>query len=135
MGQKKIVLDTNILISACGWEGKPKELFKKILNHEYELIISIEQIDELKRVLDYPRFDFTEDQKSKFLVILTLISTIIPLNQSINIIKEDPDDNIILETAIESEAEFLISGDPHLLNLKEYKTIKIMTVSDFLNQQ
>lgn len=133
MGKKKIVLDTNILISACGWEGKPKELFRKILNREYELIISREQIDEVKRVLNYPKFDFTEDQKSRFLVILVLISTIIQISKRLDIIKNDPEDNRILEIALESQADFIISGDAHLLELKSYETIQLITVSDFLS--
>ena len=41
MGKKRIVLDTNILISAFGWHGKPKEIFSKVLNKEFELIIII----------------------------------------------------------------------------------------------
>lgn len=133
MGKKKIVLDTNILISACGWEGKPRKLFRKILTGEYELIISKEQLDEVKRVLDYPKFDFTEDQKSRFLVILVLVSTIIPINKGVDIIKDDTDDNRIVEIALEAQADFIISGDTHLLEIKSYDRIKIVTVSDFLN--
>ena len=51
MGEKKIVLDTNILISALGWRGKPNEIFRKVINGELELIISKKQIEELKTIL------------------------------------------------------------------------------------
>ena len=57
---KKVVLDTNILISAFGWGGNPKQIFNKIIGKELELITSSEQFEELSKVLDYPKFNFTE---------------------------------------------------------------------------
>ncbi len=55
MGEKKAIIDTNILISAFGWEGKEKELFREFLNEKFELIISKQQLEELRRALDYPK--------------------------------------------------------------------------------
>ena len=60
MGKKKIVIDTNNLISALGWEGNSRDLLIRVINKEYEFIISIKQIEELKRVLDYPKFGFSK---------------------------------------------------------------------------
>ena len=60
MGKKKVVLDTNVLISALGWNGKSKEIFRRILRNELELIISSSQLKELQKVMNYPKFDFTE---------------------------------------------------------------------------
>lgn len=134
MGKKKIVLDTNILISAVGWKGKSKKIFSKILNKEYDLIISKEQLKELKRVLDYPKFKFTDEQKSKFLTIVSEVAEVIEIPNKISVIKEDPDDNIILETAVEGDVNIIISGDEHLLKLKEFKNIKIITCSEFLEE-
>ena len=53
MGKTKATLDTNILISALGWEGNPKQVFAKVLNGEIELVISDKHFTELERVLDY----------------------------------------------------------------------------------
>ena len=64
MGKTKVTLDTNILISAFGWKGKPKQVFAKALKGEVELVISDKQFDELERVLDYPKFSFTEKQRA-----------------------------------------------------------------------
>jgi len=55
MGKKKVVLDTNVLISAFGWKGKQRIIFEKILNREFELIISQKQLIELYEVLSYPK--------------------------------------------------------------------------------
>ncbi len=70
MGKTKIVIDTNILISAIGWEGKPKEIFRRVLAGEFELILAEKQVEELKKVMNYPRLGFTEVQKTAFLEIL-----------------------------------------------------------------
>ena len=131
MGKKKIVLDTNILISTIGWKGNPKEIFKKVLEKQFELIISQKQLEELKRVMNYPKFSFTENQKNKFLSILLETATVVETHNNLDIIKEDPDDNIILETAIENNAEYIITGDNHLLKLKNFKQIKIVTPAEF----
>ena len=134
MGKTKIVLDTNILISALGWEGKPKEIFRRVLAREFELILAEKQLEELKEVMNYPRLGFLEAQKTAFLNILLQIATIVETKGKLKIIKEDPDDDMILESAIESGATFIISGDHHLLKLKEFQNIHIVTVSKFLEE-
>lgn len=100
MGEKKIVLDTNILISALGWEGKSKEIFRRVLDKEFELIMAEKQLEELKRVLDYPKFEFTEEQKSKFISIITELIILVKTSDKLNIVTDDPSDNIILESAM-----------------------------------
>lgn len=132
MGKKKVVLDTNILISALGWQGKPKEVFRKCVSGEEELITSVQQLNELKRVMEYPKFSFTKEQKERFLGIILEIATVVKTTGIIKVIEEDPDDNDILETAVVGNAELIISGDPHLLKLKHYLHIKIITASEFL---
>ncbi|MDP4039765.1 MAG: putative toxin-antitoxin system toxin component, PIN family [Candidatus Pacearchaeota archaeon] len=132
MGKTKVLLDTNILISALGWSGKPKVIFERCLNGELELITSPEQVGELKRVMDYPKFNFTEEQKATFISILLEISMVVEISNKVNIVKDDPDDNAILETAIVGNVDYLISGDPHLLKLKELAKVKIVTASEFL---
>ena len=66
MGKKKIVVDTNNLISALGWNGNSRELLRNIIDREFELFISKKQIEELKRVMDYPKLKFNEEQKPDF---------------------------------------------------------------------
>jgi len=132
MGKTKVLLDTNILISALGWSGKPKVIFEKCLHGELELVTSPNQIEELERVMDYPKFNFTEEQKATFISIILEIATMVEITGKVNIIVDDPDDNAILETAIVGNVQYLISGDPHLLKLKEFAKIKIVTASEFL---
>jgi len=129
---KKIVLDTNVLISALGWKGKPKEIFLRTIEGEFELIISSKQLEELKEVMNYPKFSFTEEQKIKFIEIIMSTAKIVETIGNLKVIKEDPDDDIILESEIENNAEYIISGDIHLLKLKEYNKVKILKPAEFL---
>jgi len=134
MGKTKAALDTNILISALGWKGNPKQVLEKIVKGEIELVISDEQFAELSEVLEYPKFGFTEEQKGRFKALILELATFIKPLEKINVIKEDPDDNIILECAATGNADYIVTGDPHLLALKEFRGIKIVTAKRFLEE-
>src|SRR3990167_9304780 len=108
MGKTKVLLDTNILISAISWSGKPKVIFEKCLHGELVLVTSPNQIEELRRVMDYPKFNFTEEQKATFVSIILEIATMVEITGKVKVIIDDPDDNAILETAIVGNANCLI---------------------------
>lgn len=132
MGKTKVFLDSNILISALGWKGKPRVIFEKCLHGELALVTSPQQMAELQRVMDYPKFGFSEEQKSRFISIILEIAIIVEIPGKLKVVAEDPDDDAILETAIVGGAGYLISGDPHVLKLKEFAKVKIVTASEFL---
>lgn len=134
MGKKKATLDTNILISALGWKGNPKKVFDKVVNGEVELIISEEQFDELSEALDYPKFQFTKEQKDRFKALILGLATFVKPMEKILVIKRDPDDNMHLESAIAGDVSYIVSGDADLLNLKEFRRIKIVTAKKFLEE-
>jgi uncharacterized protein len=127
----KIVIDTNNLISALGWEGKSRELFEKVIDNEYTLYISTKQIEELKRVMNYKKFNFTIERKTGFLAILFHMANVINTTISFDALI-DKSDNMILECAVEAGADYIITGDNQLLALKEFKGVKIVSVNDFL---
>lgn len=135
MGKKKIVVDTNTLISAVGWAGNPNELFSRIMSGDYHLYISPATFAEFKRVLDYPKFGFTPAQKATFIGIVAAVGIMVEPKETINVITADPSDNRFLECAIAANADVLISGDQHLLSLKTYHGISILTVAAFLHQK
>ena len=134
MGKTKATLDTNILISALGWKGKPKQVFAKVLKGEVELVISDKQFDELERVLDYPKFRFTGEQKKKFKTLVLSAATLVKPEEKINVIKEDPDDNMVLECGVAGEVDYIVTGDTDLLKLKEFRGIKVRTAKEFLKE-
>lgn len=132
MGKTRIILDTNVIISAFGWTGKPWIILERVLEGEFELIVSKKQFVEIRRVSEYPKFSFSEEQKRRMLDIIGRIATVVETHGDVNIIKDDPSDNMFLEAAIEFDVPFIITGDPHLLNLKEYQNVKIMNPAQFL---
>lgn len=132
MGKEKIVIDTNNLISALGWEGNSREIVRKAVDSEFSLFISLKQMSEIERVMNYPKFRFTEEQKMQFLEILMGTANIIYTGTKLDIIKDDPDDNLILECAVECDADFIITGDKHLLKLQQFRAIRVVTAREFL---
>lgn len=125
---KKIVIDTNVLISAFGWRGIPQLVLNTVIEGESELLMSTEQLEEVKGVLERLHITAPEEKVE----LLQKISTPVHLSKQLHVIHEDPADNIILETAVNGEARFLISGDRHLLQLREYQGIIICTPREFL---
>ena len=134
MGQKKVVLDTNSVISAFGWGGNPMRVMDLALDNKLSVVTSLEQIDELRRVLDYPRLQLSLDEKEKVLNVFLEIAQLVSPKKRVDVITEDPDDNRILEAAVEGKVDYIISGDKHLLDLKKYCGIHIVTASEFLNK-
>jgi putative PIN family toxin of toxin-antitoxin system len=132
VGKRKVTLDANILISALGWKGNPHKILQKVVDGEIELFISYDQLDELSRVLDYPKFDFTEEQKARFKALISEIATLVRPSRKLDIVKEDPSDNRILECALAADVDFVISGDEHLLSIGQLGRIKIVSAGSFL---
>ncbi len=127
-----VVIDTNVFISAFGWKGNPLEIIRLIEQGEIVPLLSIQQLQEIERVLRYPRMHFSEQQIQERMYFILNVAQIVDIAGNLDIIKEDPSDNIILETATEHNAEYVISGDKHLLQLKQYKNVKIVTPKEFL---
>ena len=120
----KVVLDTNVLISAILFGGKPRMIFELILEGELKLGMSQSIMNELYSVLARPKFDFPASW---------LDLTMSEMKAIADVISEDPDDNRIIECAISSGADFLISSEKHLLNLEMYRGIPICDPATFLN--
>ena len=128
-----VTLDTNIFISALFWNGNERILLNKCKVKELELIISPDILEEIDVVLEY-KFSYPDDKKADFLRNIIMMSKLIFPNVEIDVIKNDPTDNRILECAVSGNANYLISGDKHLLNLKEHEGIMILNAKDFLDK-
>jgi putative PIN family toxin of toxin-antitoxin system len=133
MGKRKVTLDTNILISALGWNGNPRRILEKIARGELELFISHEQFNELLRVLDYERLGFTAEEKNKYKTLISELATFVKTPVKVDIIKNDPSDNRILECALVANVDYIVSGDQkHVLPVKKVGRIKVVTASELL---
>jgi putative PIN family toxin of toxin-antitoxin system len=130
----RVLLDTNILVSAIISSGNARELFKKGIDGRFTLVISEPILEELTTVMRRPKFKTTEEEVGRTTMALLQTAEIVAVASNLNIIKEDPDDNKILNAAFDGGADVIVTGDHHLLELKVYKGIKIITLSDALCQ-
>lgn len=136
-GLVRIVLDTNIIISGLLSEtGPPGQLLRFWLEGQFELATSKAQLGELGRVFDYKkiRARIFFDQAIAFLDHIDTLAFVVDALPTVDL-SPDPDDNVILSTAIETKADFIVSGDKSdLLSLKKVKGIPIITARQALNR-
>ena len=130
----RVVLDTNILVSATIIQGKQFELLRLAKLGEIKLSASPDIISEFKEVISREKFGFSAEQMSDAVKQILEIAEIVIPQHKLDVIKEDADDNMVLECALESNADFIVSGDSHLLALRSYKSIKIISAAEFFNE-
>lgn len=133
----KVVLDTNQFISSViTKKGISAQLFQAWRQQSYILITSKEILEEIERVLRYPRiiekYHIKEKEIESLINLIKHTAVVLPGLGILNVIKEDPDDNKFLSCAFEAKAQYIISGDKHLLELRQYKNISIITAREFL---
>lgn len=129
----KAVLDINVFISALFWKGAPHRIFKRMLKGEFLNFTSPQILEELKRKL-LDKFRLPPERVKEFLEIIIFASQIVYPESKLNIVEKDPSDNKIIECAIEAQASFIVSGDKHLLDIKGYKGIKMVSPREFSSQ-
>lgn len=129
----RVVLDSNVLISALHFGGKPEELLLLANQGEIELVVSPFILDETARILK-EKLGWREKEIQAALGLIREVATVIDPKLRLNIIPEDESDNLILACAVEAKADFLVTGDKrHMLALKRYQGIQILTPRDFLD--
>ncbi|MEK6893459.1 MAG: putative toxin-antitoxin system toxin component, PIN family [Nanoarchaeota archaeon] len=130
----RVVLDTNVFISGIFWNGNYcSQLIDKWKNKEIDLVSSIEIIEELTKTLINFKIPMPKDMIEEWKFLILKNSIIVESSSKIEAIKDDPDDNKFLEVAVDGKAELIVSQDKHLLNLKEYRGIKIVKPEEALS--
>lgn len=127
-----VVADTNIMISALFWKGNESEIIKLAEEGKITLLTSVAILDGLKKVLMYGRFGLDEKTVDDNVKYILTLSKIITPKRRLDVIREDPADNRVLECALDGKARYIVSGDMHLLRLKEFRGIKIVHAREFL---
>jgi putative PIN family toxin of toxin-antitoxin system len=126
------VIDTNVLISALVGHGKPKRLVLRLLQ-EHTVVSSRDMLAELADVLTRPKFaEIENSQINSLLTILARKSVLVDIKHPLKVVAEDPEDDVVLATAHEGKARYVVSGDRHLLRLKEFRGIEIVSVKQML---
>jgi putative PIN family toxin of toxin-antitoxin system len=132
VASRKVVFDTNILISGYLWKGSPRRAIDKVRRGEWIHPVSEETIEELIRVLAYAKFGLKPEEIEPIIRDLMAISKYVEVRSKIDLVKADPTDNIFLNLAIDGQADVIVPGDHHLLDLKEFNEIPIISVRRFL---
>lgn len=128
----KIVLDTNVLISAIFWGGKPIRIFDLITENKVSLYATAEIMREYFRVIEKigkNQDSFVNSWKMKLMDIVKIVETTICVKDC-----RDPKDNMFLECALATYSQIIVSGDKDLLTLHPYRGIEILKINEFLKR-
>lgn len=118
------------------WGGKPADVIKTVEQGKIALLISEEIVAEISRVLIYPKL--SKIYRAEGLRVEDLIEAILKISKFVNVtkkievVKEHPSDDKFIECAHTAHAQYLVSGDKHLLKLASYKKTRIISVTEFL---
>ena len=130
----QVVLDTNVLVSALLFTGKLSRIVDLWRQGKVIPLISKETFEELRAVLEYPKFSLAPDEIQSIIEneILPFFE-VVEIQEKVRGACRDPGDDKFIACAISASADFLVSGDKDLTGLKRYKTVKIIRVSEFLS--
>ncbi len=128
----RIVVDTNVIISSIFWRGNQFEVIRKGLLEKYHLVSSTEILDEVIEKLRN-KFHLPEDKIQELVDILLTYCNIIEVKSKFDVVR-DKTDNKIIECAFDGKADYIVTGDSDLLELVEFKGIKIFTPKKFLQE-
>ena len=127
----KVVIDTNIYISAIFWGGKPRKVMD--LGRDEKILIFTssdiegEIVEKLRK-----KFRLAKEETNQIISDFSTFTIPVKITNRIQAVLDDPDDDKFIQCAVSCKADFIVSGDKHLLCMKEYHDIKILRASEFL---
>lgn len=133
----RVVIDANVFVSAAlKSHSKPAKIIDLVKEGKVALVLSHAILEELRKVFRYPKIRkelrLTVSEIDETLAEIAEGAVLTPGNIKIGAVKDDPDDNRYLECAMEGQADYIISGDRHLIKLKVFQGIKIIDPATFL---
>lgn len=133
----RVVLDSNVIVSAAlSAKGQPATVLDALREERFDLVISEAILSELSRVFFYPRIarrlGWKEEDVLDVLSALQRIATVGPGDLTLSVVAGDEAGNRYLECAIEGSADYLVTGDRHLLDLGYYEHVRIVSARGFL---
>jgi putative PIN family toxin of toxin-antitoxin system len=134
---RRAVIDTNVLVSGLGWSGPAAAVLDAVADGRIELVLSSALLDELRRVLAYPRLATvlrsTGLTPSSLVDSIAAVSTVVTPVRAVTVAR-DADDNGLLEAAVAGDATMIISGDEDLLTLRMFEGIALVNPADALKR-
>ena len=126
-----VTADTNIYISALEFGGQPLQVLVAARRGLIRLDISNPLLDEINRVLR-DKFAWSTDRLQGLALRLSRFTSLVRPTRTIDAVPADPDDNRVLECAVEAQSQFIVTGDVALLRLGQYGGIQIVRAADFM---
>lgn len=127
-----VVLDTNVLLSSTLWDGsEAQKLLFKLIRSDIKVFTSPDILSEYERVLKRD-FDYSDGEILNILEKVLAFAALVKPSEKIAVVKEDPDDDKIIECAVAANAEYIITYDKHLLNLGRFRGIKVVKPNEVL---
>ena len=132
----RAVLDTNILVSATlVSEGHPARIVDLWEKRQFVLLLSPLLLEEVQEVLRYPRLrrrhGWSDEEIDAYVNRLTEMAVFTAGQLKVSVVSQDPDDDVLIACALEGKADFLVTGDQHLLSLESYEGIQIVAPARF----
>ena len=133
----KVVYDTNIIVSGLiAHAGAPYEALEAWRRREVVLLVSDAIIEEVADVLTRPFFrdkrHISQSDIERVRQALKMDAMVVSPNIHLEVVENDPDDDRIIECALNGGADYIVSGDHHLLKLERFRSIQIVTAREFL---
>ena len=129
----RVVLDTNVLISAILYGGKPRTILDAALSGSIEIFVSEAIVQEFQAVLLRPQFGLNVQFVHNVVAELTSLAEWVTPDHHHQVVIEDPSDNLILDCcAVAAKSQYLVTGDAHLLRLQRFQEVAILTPQHFI---
>ena len=132
----RAVLDTNVIVSGLLWRDNPRRVLDCARDGIIEIFTSAELLEELEDVLSREKFaarlEAANVTVSELIAGYSALATVVEAKTIEPVILADPDDDAVLACALMAQCEIIVSGDRHLLDLKDYKEIRILKASEVL---
>jgi putative PIN family toxin of toxin-antitoxin system len=135
----RVTLDTNILVSAfVSKSGYPANILDILTTfEETRLVLSDPILKEFAEVMNREeikiRFEYTLRNITEFQEAIRNVAEIITVKSNLEVVKEDPDEDIVVNTAVDGKADYIVSGDEHLKKLRKFRGIQILSPRAFMN--
>ena len=127
----KAVLDTNVFISGIFWKGASNKVISNWKDGKFTLVTSLEGISEIIKILKDFKIKLPDDMIKEWIDLIVRNSIVVEPKEKILAVKDDPKDNIFIETAVAGNVDYIVSQDNHLLKIKGFRGIKIITPEEF----
>ena len=129
---KRVVLDTNIIISSV-LGGALVLVLEKWDEQKFTVVVTTDVVSEYFEVLNRPKFGLKQETIDKITRYIYQFSEFVVPEEQIRFIEDDPQDDKFLKAAVAGKVDFIVSGDNHLLALREFRSIPIITGREFLD--